>query len=335
MRRYVQIGLILVLAGQAFCQNAFPILGGQRVGTSVFTFLKIGVSARATGMSEAVVALNQDAASIYYNPAAVAQFAQTEFSASQIDWMADIKYDYVALTRHVYRRHYLGVSAGILHMEPMEETTEYLPQGTGNYFVFQDQFIGLTYGARMTDRFSFGLTVKHVKETLAEYAMDAVLLDLGTFYWTGYKDLRFSAALTHFGSQTKPDGYFSKFYLDNNTGEETVNDSASFTEFSPPAMFRVGAAISLVDNDLHNLTMALQLNHPVDNSESIALGAEYTVFDILCLRGGYMLNRKEEDYSLGVGLLLPVGKKKLRVDYAYTKYNYLSDPTRITIGFSF
>ena len=55
-------------------QNFFPILGGQRVGTSVFTFLKIGVSARAVGMGEAVVALQQDAASIYYNPGTIAQF---------------------------------------------------------------------------------------------------------------------------------------------------------------------------------------------------------------------------------------------------------------------
>ena len=59
-----------VLSGQ----NLFPILGGQRAGTSIFTFLKIGVSARAEGMGEAVVALHQNASSIYYNPATIAQF---------------------------------------------------------------------------------------------------------------------------------------------------------------------------------------------------------------------------------------------------------------------
>ena len=64
------IMLLSVLPGQ----NLFPILGGQRAGTSVFTFLKVGVSARAEGMGEAVVALHQNAASIYYNPATVAQF---------------------------------------------------------------------------------------------------------------------------------------------------------------------------------------------------------------------------------------------------------------------
>ncbi len=61
-------------------QTLFPILGGQRAGTSVFTFLNIGISARATGMGESVVALNQDATSIHYNPAIIAQLGKTELS---------------------------------------------------------------------------------------------------------------------------------------------------------------------------------------------------------------------------------------------------------------
>jgi len=128
-------------------QNFFPILGGQRVGTSVFTFLKIGVSARAVGMGEAVVALQQDASSVYYNPGTIAQFQQTEFSASRIQWPANINYDFFSLTRRIKGRHYAGLSFGILHMAPMQETTEYLPHGTGNYFVYQDRFIALTYGS--------------------------------------------------------------------------------------------------------------------------------------------------------------------------------------------
>ena len=72
--------ILLAILTQSFClgQNLFPILGGQRAGTSVFTFLNIGVSARAVGMGESVVALNQDASSVYYNPATIAQLEDTE-----------------------------------------------------------------------------------------------------------------------------------------------------------------------------------------------------------------------------------------------------------------
>ena len=44
---------------------------------------------------------------------------------------AEINYDYFAFTQRLAGRHSIGFSAGILHMEPMIETTEYLPHGTG------------------------------------------------------------------------------------------------------------------------------------------------------------------------------------------------------------
>ena len=176
LRFFYTISITILMLSSVRAQNLFPILGGQRAGTSVFTFLNIGVSARAVGMGESVVALNQDAASIYYNPAVIAQLDQTEISMSQIQWPADINYDYFCITRRIVGPHYLGLAGGILHMKPMMETTEFHPEGTGNYFTFQDRFIGVTYGAKMTDRFSFGLTLKHVSENLAGYGMSAVLM---------------------------------------------------------------------------------------------------------------------------------------------------------------
>jgi len=229
-------------------------------------------------MGEAVVALQQDAASIYYNPGTIAQFSGTKFSASRIKWPAEINYDFFAFTQKLAGRHSIGFSAGILHMAPMMETTEYLPHGTGNYFTYQDRFIGLTYGARMTDRFSFGITIKHVQGDLAGHQLSTPMMDMGTFYWTGYRSLRFSASLSHFGSQAKPAGTFEKKYLDSETGEETISQT-EFQEFSPPSIFRVGAAMDVIDKPGQVMVLALQLNHPVDNAENIAAGLEYTFIE--------------------------------------------------------
>ena len=315
-------------------QNFFPILGGQRVGTSVFTFLKIGVSARAVGMGEAVVALQQDAASIYYNPGTIAQFNQTEFSASRIQWPAEIKYDYFSLTHRIKGRHYAGFSFGILHMSPMMETTEYLPHGTGNYFVFQDRFVALTYGARMTDRFSFGITLKQVEENLAGHTMSTAMLDMGTFYWTGFRSLRFSASLSHFGPQAQPDGTYEKNVLDTETGDEKIVVT-EFESFSPPTVFRMGAAMDIWQTAQQSILFALQMNHPVDNAENISTGLEYNFAKMFFLRGGYKINEEEENISFGAGLIIPIGKLKLRVDYAYANFNHLSDPQRLSIGLAF
>ncbi len=323
----------IFLVSHGFSQNFFPILGGQRAGTSIFTFLKIGVSAHALGMGEAVVALNQDAASVYYNPATIAQFQEAEFSATHVEWPAEIQFDYFSMSTAVYKRHFLGVSAGILHMDPMMETTEYLPHGTGNYFVFQDRFFALTYGARMTDRFSFGITLKHVQEDLAGNKMSSPMLDMGTFYWTGFKTLRFSASISHFGSQAKPEGKYLKNVLDTDTGEETIIET-EFEEFSPPTVFRVGAAMDIYSFSGSTLIAAIQLNHPVDDAENIAFGAEYLFLKMLSVRGGYKINKSEEDFSFGAGVKVPVGGIHLTVDYSYSFHDHLTNPTCLTIGLS-
>jgi len=324
----------IFLVSHGFGQNFFPILGGQRAGTSIFTFLKIGVSAHAQGMGEAVVALEQDATSVYYNPATIAQSQETEFSTTHIEWPAEINYDYFSISGQISGRHFLGFSAGILHMAPMKETTEYLPHGTGNYFVFQDRFFALTYGARMTDRFSFGITFKHVQENLAGNKMSAPMLDMGTFYFTGFKTLRFSASISHFGSQVKPEGTYFKNILDMDTGEETIIET-EFEEFSPPTVFRVGAAMDILSFSGSTLIAAIQLNHPVDDAENISIGTEYLFMGILSLRGGYKINKIEEGLSFGAGLIIPVRNIQLTVDYSYSFHDHLTNPTLMTVGLSF
>lgn len=335
IQKHIITGLLSVIT-LLQAQNFFPVLGGQRVGTSVFTFLNIGVSARAVGMGEAVVALEQNAASIYYNPGIIAQIGPTEISATHIQWPADIAYDFFAVTKKVLKRHYIGFSSGILHMEPMQETTEYNPHGTGNYFTFQNRVIGLTYGVKMTDRFSFGITGKWVQEDMAGITMKDALIDLGTFYWTGYKSLRFSASLSHFGTQTKPDGTYLKRVLNSDTGEEEQIET-DFETFSPPTIFRVGTAMNIYESGIHTLTSSIQLNHPVDNAENVSTGIEYSLNSILFFRGGIHLTESddfEKKYSYGIGLNIPMRGYQLTVDYAYTNFVHLSDPNRITIGFN-
>ncbi|HIA29669.1 MAG TPA: PorV/PorQ family protein [Candidatus Marinimicrobia bacterium] len=325
---------LMILSTVSAQQNFFPILGGQRAGTSVFTFLKIGVGARAVGMGEAVVALNQDATALYYNPAAVAQLEKTQLSAARVQWPAEIYYDFIGISRRISGRHFLGFSAGILHMAPMEETTEFMPHGTGNYFIYQDRFLALTYSTALSDRFSFGVTIKHVSENLAGILMETVMMDLGTFYWTGYKTLRFSAVLSHFGPNAKPNGTYIKRVLDHETGEETEIKS-EYESFSPPTVFRVGTAMEIIELKDHRLTLAVQLNHPVDNAENISLGTEYWFLNTLALRGGYKLNKEEENFSMGIGLYLPAGPFKLRADYSYTNQSHLTNPSRVSIGLLF
>ena len=46
----------------------------------------------------------------------------------------------------------------------------------------------------------------------------------------------------------------------------------------------------------------------------------------------HKFNKKEENYTAGVGLNIKVGSYKLKIDYGYANFDHLSDPKRFSIG---
>jgi hypothetical protein len=179
----------------------------------------------------------------------------------------------------------------------------------------------------MTDKFSFGATVRYMEETLDKLKMRGVLIDLGTYYWTGLGTTRFAVVMSNFGNQLAPDG---EVVLSGN------RTKSNWQEFSPPTMFRLGFAFEPYQTEQHRVTTSIQLNHPNDNSENVSLGAEYefkepvTGFSLL-LRGGYKINVEEQNYSFGAGLNLPISMAKFTFDYAYVNFDRLGAVHRLSI----
>ena len=44
--------------------------------------------------------------------------------------------------------------------------------------------------------------------------------------------------------------------------------------------------MEVIESQNHSVTVALQLNHPVDNAENMVAGIEYLFLNTLALRGG-------------------------------------------------
>lgn len=93
--------------------------------------------------------------------------------------------------------------------------------------------------------------------------------------------------------------------------------------------------MNLWNTDQHSLEGAIQLNHPVDNAEYVVFGVELSLYKMLYIRSGYKLNKLEENYSFGVGFHVPIGSTALKIDYSYSNFQHLTDPTRLSIGFEF
>ena len=306
--------------------NFFPILGGQRAGTSAYTFLKIGVGARSMAMGGAFIAVANDASSIFWNPAgAVMSENARGIFVDHNEWVAGIQSENLAAIYQFRGIHSLGISATSIHTDPMEITTEYLPNGTGEYFNYGDMMFGFSYAMKMTDRFSFGITGKIVDEQLAELNMVDYLVDLGTYYYTGFQQLRFAVALVNFGLPAAPKD--SVEFMNANGDME----KQPYESFSPPTIFRLGIANEWLNSPHAELTTSIQLNHPVDNAENVSLGAELGLKHTLYLRSGYQLNMDVDTWSAGFGLRIG----GFLLDYAYTDMRDWNNAQRFSLGWTF
>lgn len=317
-------GLLLValFAMASSAQAQFiPVLGSQRAGTAMAQFLKIGVGARASGMGEAFVALANDASALYWNPAGAAQVQQNELIFSHVNWPVEVRHEFIGYLHRLGGQNVLGVSVTALHTDDFEETTVYQPLGTGNFVSFGDLAVGLSFARRMTDRFSVGVTLKYVEETLAELHARNVFVDFGTYYWTGLGSSRFAVSVSNFGTNIKPAG--TLYFRDGSA-------TSSFQDFAPPTVFRIGFATEVIDRPGHKLTTALQLNHPNDNAENLNLGVEYWWRQALALRGGYRANVDEESFTLGAGVALPLNRFHLNLDFSHTEFGNLGNASRFT-----
>jgi hypothetical protein len=156
--------------------------------------------------------------------------------------------------------------------------------------------------------------------------MRGILIDLGTFYWTGLGSSRFAVTVTNFGNQMAPDG---EVVL---VGKRTVSEWQSF---SPPTMFRIGFAFEPYETNEHKVTTAIQLNHPNDNSENVVTGVEYTWNKMVFLRGGYKFNVEEQNYSFGAGINVPIAIAEFNFDYAFTNFTRLGTAHRFSIILGF
>lgn len=319
---YIAILTILLFAASKTQAQLFPVLGGQRAGISTAQFLKIGVGGRATALGDAFVAIANDASALYWNPAGLTQFQTNQVFFSHNKWLVDINHDFLGAVYHLDETNSFGVSLTALTMQKMPVTTEFAPFGTGEYFGFSDLAIGISYSRKMTEQFSFGATVRYIEETLDKLKMRGVLIDLGTYYWTGLGSTRFAVAVTNFGSNLAPDG---KVVL---VGKREVSD---WQDFAPPTMFRIGFAFEPYQDEQHKLTSSVQLNHPNDNSENVSAGFEYSWSEIVYLRAGYKFNVDEQNYTFGAGVNVPLDIANFTLDYSFSNFTRLGSAHRFSI----
>ena len=303
----------------------------NKAGRTAFSFVKIGVGARQTAMGEAGISVVRDVNAMFWNPAALSGIQSTEASFSYNRWFADLNYLAGAAAVRWPDVGIFGIGYTSLKYGDIDEALVQSPTGrsdtrTGSTFTGSDLLVGLTFAREFTDNLSIGVTVKYLREKLFVYSSSAVAFDVGTYYDTQFRGIRFGMSFLNFSKSVK----FIEYGLQREG-------------YDLPLVFRVGASIDLIKSgdafidvgDDHKMVVAIEAVNSNDFGERYHLGGEYTFMDFLALRGGYRFNYDEGSLSLGVGVRQQIGGLTVRADYSYVSYEFLESPQRVTISLAY
>lgn len=286
----------------------------KKNATAGFTFLQIPTTARVAALGEAAISLSDmNSEGIFTNPAIIGFTKYTHsFSASYSNWFADIK-NYG--TSYSYNTPFgvFGVGLVLMDYGTMQRTVRASGQ---KVFSVLGEFnanaisAGLTYSRMLTDKFSFGVSLKYVQEKIDIYSADNILFDGGVLYYTGFNSLRLAATIQNFGTNTK-----------------FIND-----EFKMPATFKLGAAAEIFGDfdSEYRATVIFEASHPNNADERVNLGTELSWKNIITLRGGYKFFYDEETYSFGLGIN-PQLEVPVNFDFAFSDYGKLGNIMRFTL----
>lgn len=326
--------LMAVLVQPAVSQSV------SKVGTTASTFLKLGVSSRPLSMGGAFTAVADDVSALYWNPAGIAGNNNVQALFDHTEWFLDIDYEFIGGIIGLGRYGTVGATISFLHMNEMEITTTHQPDGTGEYFNAGSYAATLSYGKKITDRFSLGITTKYINEYIYNSSAGGFALDIGTKYATRIDGLILGMSISNFGTKMQMGGRDLIIQTDLDptleSDPEHVNAYLDTDKFDLPLLFRFGIAYSFsAFNPGLNITVAADANHPNDNTESLNIGTEISFKNVVFVRGGipHMFQRDaEETFTLGAGVKINLGSVKIVVDYAYHEFGRLGVPQKITIS---
>ncbi|HAI86643.1 MAG TPA: hypothetical protein DCL63_06620 [Firmicutes bacterium] len=292
--RFKTTALVLALALAFTLAPAAARAADDGVGTAAS--LDIGMGARALGMGGAHIAVADDAAAIYYNPAGLALVSGrnvTSLYTSQFGAAG-----YVALG---YAQKNIGVGLLRLDASGIEETDEFA--NVTGVFGVTDLAAIVGYGATVFSNLSLGASAKLYQQTLPENTGRGVTFDAGAILSLIDGKLRLGAVGRNLIGSLK---YTS--------GETDPFDRS----------FGVGVAFCPIEN----LTIAGDA--VLKGGFTGKLGAEYR-FKQIAVRAGGSFGGGQTSITAGAGFGLP----GFSIDYAYQTHNVLPDSHRLSLCVKF
>jgi hypothetical protein len=324
MKKYTGIVLLLLICFATIASGA-----EKKLAQTGYQFLSVNSDARAAALAGAMTTVDMGSASLFYNPAAMAMMpAFLDAMASQNTFIADIKHNTFSLALNPGKNQFgvFGISAQAVDYGEMQGTMVWAnDRGYVDTHVFNPSafFVGVGYAKALSAKFSVGGQVKYTAQQLGKsnvqmtdslmtkkYRTNAVAMDFGTLFNTGFRDVKFGMTVRNFSNEIK--------YVDES--------------FQLPLTFSIGLTanvMNFISKELphHNLEVYIDWAHPRSYPEYLNLGLEYSFVKKFFLRYGFEQNRDESSSSVGFG----INAFGLQFDYSYTPMKTFEDIQRFTL----
>ena len=315
-----------------------PVFGQKKVGTTIFQFLKVMPDAHGTGMGDAVTSTINNANATFYNPAGLTGVDKQDFSFSFYNYFFDVKTTSMSLAYKMglygtIGFHFIHTDIGKIEVTSVDhlgfsDDGTYNPGLTGETISPNQMVAGLSLAKSLTDKFSFGVTSKYVREDLVMASADGFVFDFGLVYKTGYRSIQTSAVIRNFG----PEISFSD--------DEITTNNSDFESYPPPQTLVIGVSGFIISSaspmffrsEEQSLRAAFEIVGPRDYGQQYNTGLEWGYQDLLFIRTGYKFNYDTQGINFGMGVRI----NNFRGDYSYASYGkYLSNIHRISTGIEF
>lgn len=288
----------------------------NRVGTSGAHELQIPIGARGAALGGAAVANTYGVEAIIWNPAGLAMTENTEAMFTHLTYLADIDVNFAGLATNIEDFGVIGISAKIVSIGDMEETTEQEPDGTGRVYSPSMAVLGVSFARSLSANVSFGATAKFINERVFEVSASGFAADIGFIYDPRWNGLQFGFTVSNYGGQMTFDGKGFDDVLGGRTGR------SQSAPFDLPSSINMGMAYNFYDQGANMATFTGNYRSNAFYQDMFQGGLEYTYDGKYSARVGYNYADDPEwlyGFSAGAGVAVTVSGANLVIDYTWSQ----------------
>jgi hypothetical protein len=223
-----------------------------------------------------------------------------------------------------------------------EVTTVEEPDGTGEFWQASDMALAISYARNMTDRFSIGGSVKYIHQQIYNETASTVALDLGLLFVTQFSGLQIGASIRNFGGSMEMRGrdLITQVDLDpeSDGNNENIVSYLKTDQWAIPLTYVIGASMPVVDKGWNRLVLAADVMRPTNDAQTLNIGADWTIADMVSLRAGYQSmfkSDKENGLTLGIGIDLEISGMTIVFDYSFQHFGRLGMLNTTSLALTF